>query len=507
MFFLLAVMLPSGLLVLLTLRMLVQDRELAEKRAADERRRLAADIRQELLSRVEQIRLTARSASDSASGNVEPQEVALLARVEAGRLVLPWEADAEARSAASAPEEPRFQEAIAAGEQHEFVGGRFDEAAAAYGRAVHIGRLRVQKATAQHFSARALTKGGHAREADRAYRAMLDVSPEVRDDQGIPFVFYAIRHLASSDHSSASDASAALRLLSQAVALPSLTPAAIYMAQDLRSELKLRAGDVAHSTADALGGVIARRIRDAEQALELQRAFPMIALPGRGAEPVWTTFGPPENVWLVNAARVGAPVVTAVRAALVIGSLQTPSRVPGNRTVVIGSADGEPLTPNFLGLAVSLPEEAAAALAAESRLPQSFYLVALALVVSIALFGGHLFWRDVRREVRMADLRSQFVSSVSHELKTPLTAIRMFAETLLLGRARPEVRQEYLETIVNESERLTRLLNAVLDFSKIEQGKKTYRLEPHSPDTIIRAAVKAHAVSRHAAGIRFARAS
>jgi signal transduction histidine kinase len=264
------------------------------------------------------------------------------------------------------------------------------------------------------------------------------------------------------------------------------------MAQDLRSELRLRAGDAAHSTADALGGVIGRRIRDAEQALELQRTFPMIALPGRGAEPVWTTFGPPENVWLVNAAGVGAPVVTAVRAALVIGSLSTPSRVPGNRTVVIGSAaDGEPLTPNFLGLAVSLPKEAAAALAAESRLPRSFYLVALALVVSIALFGGHLFWRDVRREVRMADLRSQFVSSVSHELKTPLTAIRMFAETLLLGRARPEVSQEYLETIVNESERLTRLLNTVLDFSKIEQGKKTYRLQPHSPESIIRAAVKA----------------
>jgi hypothetical protein len=65
----------------------------------------------------------------------------------------------------------------------------------------------------------------------------------------------------------------------------------------------------------------------------------------------------------------------------------------------------------------------------------------------------------------MAQIRSQFVSSVSHELKTPLTAIRMFAETLRLGRSKnPAAQAEYLDTIVNESARLTRLLNNVLDF-------------------------------------------
>jgi signal transduction histidine kinase len=91
--------------------------------------------------------------------------------------------------------------------------------------------------------------------------------------------------------------------------------------------------------------------------------------------------------------------------------------------------------------------------------------------------------------MRLAALRAQFVSSVSHELRTPLTAIRMFAETLLLGRAaRNDMREDYLQTIVSESERLTRLLDNVLDFAKIEAGRKTYHLRPCSPADVVRSA-------------------
>jgi signal transduction histidine kinase len=116
-----------------------------------------------------------------------------------------------------------------------------------------------------------------------------------------------------------------------------------------------------------------------------------------------------------------------------------------------------------------------------------FYSVGLLLIIGVTLFGAYLLWRDVRREVALAETRSQFVSAVSHELKTPLTAIRMFAETLHEGGATgAEAQKEYLETIVNESERLTRLLNNVLDFSKIERGRKTYRREPESLEEIVR---------------------
>lgn len=110
----------------------------------------------------------------------------------------------------------------------------------------------------------------------------------------------------------------------------------------------------------------------------------------------------------------------------------------------------------------------------------------------LTVLSGYLLLRGVNRDLQMAEMRSHFVASVSHELKTPLTAIRMFAETLVLGRTANEAaRAEYLETIVNESERLTRLVDNVLDFSKIEQGKKIYRMKPtHLPD-VIRSAARA----------------
>jgi len=120
-----------------------------------------------------------------------------------------------------------------------------------------------------------------------------------------------------------------------------------------------------------------------------------------------------------------------------------------------------------------------------------FYLFGLFLVISVTLFGAYLLWRDVRREMRLAEMRSRFVAAVSHELKTPLTGIRMFAEMMHMGRPiDPDTQAQYLETIVNESERLTRLLNNVLDFSRIEQGQKTYHREPNDLAEIVQATAR-----------------
>ena len=130
--------------------------------------------------------------------------------------------------------------------------------------------------------------------------------------------------------------------------------------------------------------------------------------------------------------------------------------------------------------------------AGRTSLPVGIWLAGLTLVLGFAVFGGYLLLRDVNRDVRMTEVRSQFVASVSHELKTTLTAIRMFAETLAMGRARDEnTRSEYLETIVNESERLARLVDNVLDFSKIEQGKKIYRRRPTRLQEVADSAVRA----------------
>ena len=117
---------------------------------------------------------------------------------------------------------------------------------------------------------------------------------------------------------------------------------------------------------------------------------------------------------------------------------------------------GQSLGPDFPGLKIVFPADGTGSPAGAWSFRRSFYLLAMALVIALTLFGAYLLWRDVRRDLQLAEMRSQFVASVSHELKTPLTAIRMFAETLRLRRSSdPAVREEYLDTIVKESERLT----------------------------------------------------
>ena len=85
-------------------------------------------------------------------------------------------------------------------------------------------------------------------------------------------------------------------------------------------------------------------------------------------------------------------------------------------------------------------------------------------------------YRSVSKEVALARLKSDFVSNVSHELRTPLALIRLYAETLELGRIKThEKAQEYYCIIRKESERLTALINNILDFSRIEAGRKEYQ--------------------------------
>jgi signal transduction histidine kinase len=96
--------------------------------------------------------------------------------------------------------------------------------------------------------------------------------------------------------------------------------------------------------------------------------------------------------------------------------------------------------------------------------------------LSLLLAGGILLtYRSVSKEMALARLKSDFVSNVSHELRTPLSLIRLYAETLEMGRlTSPEKYQEYYRIIRKESERLTALINNILDFSRIEAGRKEY---------------------------------
>ena len=103
----------------------------------------------------------------------------------------------------------------------------------------------------------------------------------------------------------------------------------------------------------------------------------------------------------------------------------------------------------------------------------------MAMLAGVMALGVFFVARAAAREVRLAELKSNFVSSVSHDLKTPLALIQLFAETLELGRLKNTDRaQEYYRIINSEARKLTRLINNLLDFSKIEAGLRHYRREP-----------------------------
>jgi signal transduction histidine kinase len=112
-----------------------------------------------------------------------------------------------------------------------------------------------------------------------------------------------------------------------------------------------------------------------------------------------------------------------------------------------------------------------------SRFLHYNYMVLAAL--SVLMVGGvWLTYRNVSREMTLARLKSDFVANVSHELRTPLALIRLYAETLELGRlTAKEKYQEYFRIIREESERLTALINNILDFSRIEAGRKEYEFQ------------------------------
>jgi len=122
-------------------------------------------------------------------------------------------------------------------------------------------------------------------------------------------------------------------------------------------------------------------------------------------------------------------------------------------------------------------------------------------VLLLLILGITLTLRATAREMKLAQAKSTFVSNVSHELKTPLALIRLFAETLELGRVKStEKAQEYYRIINNESRRLTQLINNILDFSKIEAGRKEYEFVESDVAEVVEDVLKSYEYQITSAG-------
>ena len=139
--------------------------------------------------------------------------------------------------------------------------------------------------------------------------------------------------------------------------------------------------------------------------------------------------------------------------------------------------------------------------AADSRIAMHLYLGIVVVLAMVALAG--LVARYVGRQIRVTRLRNDLIATVSHELKTPLSSIRALIDTLLEGRYHDEKQhREYLQLAAKENERLSRLIDNFLAFSRMERGKRTFDFSEVEVEEVVTAAVDAVREKFHAPGCR-----
>jgi two-component system phosphate regulon sensor histidine kinase PhoR len=107
-----------------------------------------------------------------------------------------------------------------------------------------------------------------------------------------------------------------------------------------------------------------------------------------------------------------------------------------------------------------------------------------------AVTGVSLVWAFVRREANLSQLQSDFVSKVSHELRTPLTSIRLFADTLALRRADAEVVDSCIAGLKRESARLQDLIDRLLDWGRMESGRRQYHMQLTDVRAVVKQAIR-----------------
>ncbi len=139
---------------------------------------------------------------------------------------------------------------------------------------------------------------------------------------------------------------------------------------------------------------------------------------------------------------------------------------------------------------------------AKSRSMTGLILILVLIVVLIT--GVYFVFRSIRKEMELARIKSDFVSNVSHELRTPLALISLFAETLEMDRApTEEKKKEYYTIISKEALRLSRIVNKILSFSKIEAGKREYRFSKININILLEEVYKSYQFHLQNSGFKF----
>jgi signal transduction histidine kinase len=501
-------------LLFFIIRLNRQDNELGKARAAEARQRKAEEIGWRMAERLAESERTFlqekyNQAADFNEAYQKLPNIVFAGRIVDGELMIPGEA---AEAPKSLLETGQAGQLIRRAQQVEFAGNDLKRAKALLIRARSSAETPVQRCFVQLDLARILTKLNDDAGARREYGDILIQSGDLTDEYGIPLALYAADRLSLSS----SEAEAVLARLKDIMEEYHWLPSrAVYLIRDITAQVQEGSqGSLYSEDIENLRKSLERALKDLERVKSLD-AFvsgwiePRLSLEEAGEPLTWKAHG--DIPWIVGIHDLHegqAQILLAFHGLdllrAVIEEADMAGTFPGAcRMTVSSSGEGYPPGGPFQGFRLLFDVTEASAWAGSSLPFPILYWLILILVVGFTAFGAVLLWRDVSRELAIADMRSQFAASVSHELKTPLTAIRMLAEALTMGvRTGPDDQKEYLRTIIGESERLSRLLNNVLDFSKIEQGTRTYRFETTSLEDVIGAAAEAMAFPLNQKGFR-----
>jgi signal transduction histidine kinase len=504
-----------------TLQVIRQERELSERRREEERRVLALRLGQAM---VDNLRLLDRELDSLPLGpreiiRFQEGEPALLtvASLQNQSLIYPWEMESDPEGGIDPARLTRYQDLLTEGEQAEYREGRFWDAAESYGEAAGaLGREPwgpegppeargggVLQAEAMMHRARALLRAERPEQARGVLEQLLTLPPDLTDREGLPFRVYAVDAL----HPIVEDPRVLLApLVETGEAWGSFSSPALVAWMEVAEKVSssVPEGGTSSRFREA-GSAVAERLETLRKLEDLRQDLPGLLATDRrrrgstsqGPGPVWIPFG--DDPWLVGIREISSeesvPLVIVLPSVLLqeVGHAgeDLAEVALGARLCPVGEDGGESLGTLLGGLTAFIPSDLPPQ--AEGGLVEGwFYRLLLPVILTLTAFTAYLAWRDVRREAQAARLRSQFVSSVTHELKTPLTSIRMFAETLRLGRhSGPEAQKEYLDTVVHETERLSRLINNVLDFARIDRGEMAYHMGTTDLKTVVEDASKA----------------
>ena len=389
------------------------------------------------------------------------------------------------------------------------------------------------KANARFLQARVNTDVLPPEEAVRALRSLSHGFEAVPSEAGFPLgqlaVLHALRRLPAGSGLKHADLGDVVALINSA-----FTPLVAALAEEVG---RLAQPDSAEETAQAraLQHLVEARQRTARAAFDLAQQHPLADRTNTllwlesGSQPFLAAtdrFGDPgsghDGATLASSMGVHLYPLPVVLGALTPGLADLTTTLPryARLSVLLGGRELAPGQSNFTSTtAGELPllAEAVGRLAVYPRPPGTpdhafqvrVFLADAAVLYAQQrqrawLFGGLILaaagtalvgllaaQRAFRRQLRLNEMKSNFVSSVSHELRAPIASVRLLAESLDRGKVTDEAkRRDYFRLIGQECRRLSSLIENVLDFSRIDQGRKQYEFEPTDLPALVSQTVK-----------------